>query len=363
LLATLVLSLIGWQMRAAGLSLRPLVFVAVFSGIIALPQLAAHTVNAIWRKPQPQLNEAALVGEGGFAQPALLFGAGVDAARLQDARAVFPEALANAEVAQLLIGDASETAIAARFGDEAQAREAARILWTMFDPRNTSASDANTTTWGTRRASDDRIALQRIGRGLFMWTGPTRERIESRKAHAQVLATPPDARPSWLRRFDRWQMQAIGIAALVLLASAWFLKGAAWAARIEPRADAVSAAELGRRIEALARTNMLVHRLADGRFEVRVQYDTIGEVGSHRYVLELDERQRRVEVLEYIASSVSPSGQYNWKLQLGITFYRKQAGFDLEQTTGPLIRTVTQAGWTWQPLLFDAPPALRWLTS
>jgi hypothetical protein len=364
LVAALVLSAVALLMRGAGLSLRPVVFVGVFFAIICVPQLLGHAAMALWPKAKPAVDEAAIAGSGAFARPESIFGADIDRDRLQDARPVFGEALSGAEVAQLLIYFSGETTVAARFADDEAARAGAAALWTMFSPNNTSGD--GTTTFGTRTPIGDRIALQRLGRAVFMWTGPDRAAIEDRMRHARVMTTPPDARPAWVTAFDSWRVAGTAIVVLVIVAALWFLKGAAWAGRVDPSSVAqapVSAAELDRRIATLVLPTVPVTRLRDGRWEVRVDYDTTGERGTHRFVLELDESSHRVKVLEYLGSRQSPSGEYNWKLQRGITFFRTGPGIDLQQTTAPLIRAVTDAGWTWQPMLFDAPGPLAWFAS
>ena len=36
--------------------------------------------------------------------------------------------------------------------------------------------------------------------------------------------------------------------------------------------------------------------------------------------------------------------------------------FDLQEMKSPLVETITRAGWCWQPVAWQAPPWLRWLT-
>ncbi|MBL8265498.1 hypothetical protein [Steroidobacter sp.] len=364
LVATLVLTAIGLLMRNAGLSLRPVVFIGVFFGIICVPQLLGHAALALWPKAKPALDETAIAGVGGFDRPELIFGPDVERARLQDARPIFLAALGGAEVAQLLIRYSGETIVAARFGDEEAARVGGAALWTMFAPRGTSGD--GTTTFGTRTPIGDKIALQRVGRAVFMWTGPDRASIEQRMQAAHVLTTPADVRPNWMTAFDSWRVAGAAVALLVILASLWFLKGAAWASRVEATAHAtapLSAAELDMRIGALASSSVPLTRLSDGRWELLIEYKARLEAGAYRYVLELDEPNHRVKVLEYLSSRRSRAGEYSWKLQMGITFFHKDSAVDLQQGTGPLQRAVTEAGWTWQPMLFDAPRALAWLVS
>jgi hypothetical protein len=36
--------------------------------------------------------------------------------------------------------------------------------------------------------------------------------------------------------------------------------------------------------------------------------------------------------------------------------------FNLQELKQPIIEAVTVSGWTWQPVMWDAPKRLRWLT-
>lgn len=365
LIALLVLTAVGLLMHGAKASLRPVVFVGVFFAIVCVPQVLVHGAAALWPKPKLALDEGAVAGVGIFAQPEAVFGPDVDRTRLKDARPVFGGALDRAEIAQLLIRDSGEMAVAARFVDEAGASSGAAALWEMFSPLNTSSD--GTTAWGTRAAAGDSIGLRRMGRAVFMWTGPDRGSIDERIRRTRVAVLPADGRPSWLIAFDDWRVAAAAIALLIVIASAWFLKGAVWAARIEPDATGrapIRAAELERRMAALASPTPPVTsmtKLDDGRWEVIVQYELAWEAGAYRYVLEPDEPNHRVKVLEYLSSRETRAGAYHWKRQMGITFFRKELDLDLQQAKRALVRTVTEAGWTWQPLLCAAPRALTWL--
>src|SRR5690606_41863793 len=113
--------------------------------------------------------------------------ADVEPARLRDARPVYGQALANAEVAQFLIRDDGQTAVAARFADAEGARRGAAALWRMFSPQNTSGDGL--TTFGTRAVVGDIVGLRRVGRGVFLWTGPDRGSIGARSARKSGRAT------------------------------------------------------------------------------------------------------------------------------------------------------------------------------
>lgn len=356
LVALLVLTAVGWQMHAARLSLRPVVFVGVFFAIVCVPQWLVHGTAALWRKPQPVLDEAAIAGSGAFSRPDLVFGPDVDRARLRDARPVFAEALSNAEAAQLWIQDSGETAVAARFADDESAQAGAAALWAMFSPRDTSGDGM--AIFGTRAAGDT-VGLQRVGRAVFAWAGPDRASVEARMRRSQAVALPADARPRWLAAFDDWRVAGAAVAWLVVLACVWFFKGAAWAARTAPAEGVapIGAAALENRLAALPG----LIRLGDGRWELVTRHAAMWESGAYRYVLELDVPRHRVKVLEYLASREVQADGPQWRLQRGITFFRKELDIDAQQPKAAVQRTVLEAGWAWQPLMLDAPPALAWL--
>ena len=355
LVASLVLAAVGLQMHAARQSLRPLVFMGVLFAIALVPQLLVHGAAAQAQALQAVLAEAAIGGSGTFSQPVAVFGPGAEAAQLRDARPVFVGALSGAEVAQLWIRDSGETGVAARFADEDGARAGAAALWAMFSPHATSGDGV--TSYGNR-AVGDVIGLRRVRRAVFAWTGPDRASVEGSLQRASVVVAPADTRPQWLMAFDDWRLAAGATALLAMLACVWFLKGAAWAARMEPAtAQPVSAAELEKRLAALRLT-----RLGDGRWEWVAGYEQAWESGAYRYVLELDAPHHRVKVLEYLASRTTDGDGRHWRLQRGMTFFRKELEADWQKANAPLIRAVTAAGWSWQPLAFDAPPALAWLT-
>ena len=136
-------------------------------------------------------------------------------------------------------------------------------------------------------------------------------------------------------------------------------KGAAWAARTAPAEGVapIGAAALESRLAALPGLT----RLADGRWELVARHAAMWESGAYRYVLELDVPRHRVKVLEYLASREVQADGPQWRLQRGITFFRKELDIDAQQPKAAVQRTVLEAGWAWQPLMLDAPPALAWL--
>jgi hypothetical protein len=105
-------------------------------------------------------------------------------------------------------------------------------------------------------------------------------------------------------------------------------------------------------------------------------------------VITLDPASRVARVRDYAAShdwSVGGgSASIAWKFSTGIVFFQHEQArvfgaqldergnlqpnasysykFNLEELKQPLRLAVTQAGWTWRPVVWDGPVWLRWLT-
>ena len=56
-----------------------------------------------------------------------------------------------------------------------------------------------------------------------------------------------------------------------------------------------------------------------------------------------------------LGQTPSPSGKPTGELSKAYTF-------NLQELKQPIIEAVTVSGWTWQPVMWDAPKRLRWLT-
>lgn len=108
----------------------------------------------------------------------------------------------------------------------------------------------------------------------------------------------------------------------------------------------------------------------------------------HRLRLELDERRRTVRVREYWAALDGSAGpgdlRLEWQASTGMQFFqvehRKVYGvqlddrnrptgalssgyhFDLQELKAPIVSAVTESGWTWQPVMWNAPNSLRPIT-
>jgi hypothetical protein len=109
---------------------------------------------------------------------------------------------------------------------------------------------------------------------------------------------------------------------------------------------------------------------------------------THRMLLSLDPVANVVRVTEQWStldwSAGAGGARLAWTNSMGINFfqvdhkrvYGLQFGpdghaksdlsytytFNLQELKAPFIAAVKQAGWTWKPVLIEAPPALRWAT-
>jgi GTP cyclohydrolase II len=109
---------------------------------------------------------------------------------------------------------------------------------------------------------------------------------------------------------------------------------------------------------------------------------------TQRLVLHFNERDHTVRVREYWSAFDASAGlkdlRLDWKMATGIQFFAiehkrvfgvqlgtdgkptgelsKAYTFNLQELKAPIIEAVTRAGWTWQPVTWNAPAAFRWLT-
>jgi hypothetical protein len=109
---------------------------------------------------------------------------------------------------------------------------------------------------------------------------------------------------------------------------------------------------------------------------------------THKLVLTLDEHSHTARVREYWSAFDGAAGpndlRLNWTAARGTQFFEferrqvfgvqldasgeptgelsKAYTFNLQELKQPIIQVVTASGWTWQPVMWNAPASLRWLT-
>lgn len=360
-------------------------------------------------------NEVALAEEGGrFKDPAAVFGEDVDPSLVSDLRPALGGFLQGSRpptIAQMGISRRGEMGWVARFADPAEARAGRARLsaWMGIAP----ASDPAASVWAGPRPAGDHVALVLAGRTVVAFAGASSQDAHRRLAASGAVAkgevsitpktepapgTAPTSRPWYFRLPGIALLGAVMLVAAVL----WFFKGLSWATRLEPRPGqaAISQAELTRRLLALNDTDTpfqvttlpgdegiaITWRYGDARW---VDFAGVHALRrTHRMVLRPDPVTRRVRVTDYMAAwdaSLGRNGaKLDWRAGTGITLFQVESvrglgwqlgpnglptpdlsyqyTFKLSEMRAPAIATVTGSGWTWQPVAWNGPAWLRWLT-
>lgn len=400
--------------RWAGQSMRPLVFFFGFLGIVGGPQAAVHLFSAIFREETesaPALTsayEADLakfeVRDGQFVDREAIFGGDYDRDLVREAKAGFVGVMDAADHVEIAFYPTGEMVVASLLPDEASAQAAHDGLGRMFVFQDATGDDAR--GWAaTRGTAGDRAFLLRAGRVVMLWTGPDDAAVTKRRDACSVVSEIEQPAPneliteaqpagfaSKIRAFFKNPVVfAVAIALNLIAGVGWFFWGSAWATRKLPAPGAmpVSAAELQSRLLEInpIDTPVEVNVITEGeKISISWKYGDArwislasahGRRRSHKLVLHLDERRRKVNVLEYWASFDWSAGgggaNIHWKKQMGMVFFEYQHErvfgiqigpdgrptgdlsytytFNLQELKQPIISVVTTAGWTWQPLM------------
>lgn len=417
-LGLLLALLFVFILRQSGQSLRPIAFLLGFFLIVVLPQFVFHLIQAQPPGPaqaaQPPLPAPPATGweadwahqQGRFLHPERLFGPRAEAPLMRDARAVFPDFLGSALAAEMAFFPSGNTLLAARFADVEGASAALRGYLAQFQvgmaggdlvqglvvPRGTAGDLARIRLMGPLLmvwTAADATALARFTDG---WSPTAAAAAPARSGSDHVYIDPLTRKPAmWLF-----------LLANVALAVVFFFKGAVWATRTPApeHAAPVPQATLVSRLMAInsldvpmtvspspdGRSLTVDWRFADARWLDLARAHKLRR--QHRLVLDFDAAHHTVRVREYgrdLEASLGADGaRVAWQAGRGITFFQHQhqrvfglqfdsAGrpqprlshaytFNPQELRQPFQQAVTQAGWTWQPVLVDAPEGLRWLT-
>lgn len=408
----LVLALLGFIMRAAAASLRPIVFLAVLMMPLAALFLVAALVNARTRGAAPETSFTLAVTDGHFADREKHFGTDLPAGQIRDAKSVFPEFFAEAEHAELGIVGTGETTLVAQFPTADAAKRAASFLWQWFRATHTSGDEER--GWrGKRGLNEDYFEMLRTGRHLFLWTALTKEACAARRAASGTITSAPDLKaaprePIFPKlqplgaMFQPLGMKIGGTLLMVVLYTLWFFKGAAWAGSSPavPGAPRITATELAARLEAInaldvpfriergERPNEFIAawRYADAKWVDHARAHGLRR--TFRIRLTLDESACIVRATDYAAefdwSAGRDGARIEWKAMMGIVFFQTEQRrvfglqldeqgrfkpelsytykFNLNEMKSPLMDAVTRAGWDWRPTVWQGPAWLRWLT-
>ena len=257
---TLLLTLLGFIMRSAGASRRPLWVIAGLIAPIAVVFVIAELVRT--RDPSAVSDPAAGLDlrDGRFVDRAKLFGPDVPSELIREAKSGLPGILDDAEAAEAGVTLNGETILVAQFPDEPSAKRAAAAYHQAFQLRAVSGDETN--GWcATRGLQGDYLEMLRTGRHLFIWTGLTKEACAARRAATDIgenfSMLIPAPRPPLLPALQglgsflapTW-VKVFGLLLMVVLYSVVFFKGAAWAGSSSPVVGkaAISARELATRL-------------------------------------------------------------------------------------------------------------------
>ncbi|MCP5558989.1 MAG: hypothetical protein H7A55_14690 [Verrucomicrobiaceae bacterium] len=392
-----VLCLIALMMRAAGVSLRPLVFIAGLFIPIVIPFGIGQLVLA--RLPSPDTPAAPLaVRDGQFVDREKLFGPGIELDLIRDAKSGLPSILDEAEVAEVGMSMSGETVLIAQFPGDAETKRAAGAYHRGFQLTN-SSGDAEG-GWRATRMQGDFIEMLRTTRQLFVWSGLTKEAASARRAASNLETNFPSLNlaprailfPVLQPLGDLFASLWVKVAGILLLGivySVWFFKGLVWSssARPVPGAPIVPQNELVARLLAIndldvpftiTKGDSPNELIADWRYADAKWIDLAlarGMTKAFRVRLTLDEAAHVVRsndyTTEYDWSAGCSSANLSWKAARGVVFFQKErqtvfglqiddAGhlkpvasytykFDLNEMKSPLITAITRSGWTWRP--------------
>lgn len=410
---------LGTLMQRAGMSLKPLVFFVGFLAIVGVPQAVVHLLDA-WAHARLVRVTPVVAGAAASTQPELapqptgweaVFGPEADPALITDAKLGLGAILGDALEAKLSFTASGESALAARFPTPGDAEAALNRYGTFFQFAQVSGSD--TSGWTARRyqGQGEWNHVVTAGPELYAWTGATKESVETRRvralgALAAAAATPAAAGAAKTQVSTRLSkntpVMVVFLLINVSLAAGWFFKASAWAA-CSPAAPGVAildTAALRDRLLAVNRADVPVSvttrddgrtievtwRYADARWFDLMRVHQMRR--AHRLVLELDEAAHKVRVREYWSAFDASAGadglRLDWHAATGMQFFQvehrrvlgvqldpegrptselsKAYTFNLQELRGPVIEAVTTSGWAWQPVMWNAPTALRWLT-
>lgn len=403
----IVLGIIGTLMHRAGTSLKPIVFIA---GLL-FPVIGTFTIGQLTLARQPgqaSKTPSLAIKDGAFADRELLFGQGISPEFIRDVKTGMPGILDDAEIAEAGVSLDGSTALVAQFPSDEQAQRAAQAYHRAYQLRNTSGDEE--TGWRASRVQGDYIEMLRTGRHLFVWSGLTRESAAERRAATNLAAHFPALVPSprpplfpTLQPLDHFfapvATKVLGVALLVLAYVVIFFKGSAWAGRVAPASNlpAIPASSLASRLLAIneldvpftiAQGSSPTEWIADWRYADAKWLDLARAHGmkrTFRIRLTLDESTHSVYATDYTAafdwSAGRSSASIQWQAAMGIIFFQREEQhvlglqidehgklkpeasyrykFDLSEMKSPIQTTITQAGWTWRPSVWQKPSQPR----
>ena len=396
-ITAVVLTISAYLMNSRGLSLKPIWWFAGLMLLVGFPQLTYHAIVAISAPRSSPLPPGGTVpASSGIENPELLFttpeGATVVDIPPQSAAGLF----ARAEQGRLLTMKNGDTVMIARFGSSDQAGRAVGDYLRESGLESSAQPDG---AGGFTIPGNDRRVGRVYARGNVLVVHTTVD--DSSVAPGRVPAPTADPMKRLTASTSGKVIAASALILYTLFVSVYFLKGSAWATRVDakPVERALSASELRERLLALNTLDIpfRIEVSSEGEFFAIWKYAEAkwidlarahGMRRIHRIRMTLDADHRMIRATDYQSSydwsAGGGGGNIAWKASTGIVFFQYEHQrvfglqldsdgrptpqltyaytFDLQEMKSPLVETVTRAGWRWQPVAWQAPPWLRWLT-
>jgi hypothetical protein len=346
----------------------------------------------------------------------VVFGPKADPDLITDAKRGLEALLQDASEARLSFNADGESALAAKFASAEAAAAALNRYGSFFQFANVTGGDGM--GWTAKRfgGQGEWNHVVAAGNELYAWTGATRESVVANRVRAlgAFIDDPSDQPPSsgsrdrsndeqaadWLR--SRPALMAAFVGINLVFAVGWFFKASAWSTRTDARAGAesVDAATLRERLLAMndgptpvtvsvgddGRTITVDWRYADAQWFDLMRAHKMRR--TQRLVLFLDEPARKVRVREYWSAFDASAGagglRLDWKVSTGMMLFAyekttvlgaqldtngaptgewmKTFTFDLQALKKPVVDAVTGSGWDWQPVMWNSPDSVKWLT-
>jgi hypothetical protein len=387
---------------------RALIFFAVFLAVVAVPQIILHALNYLYPAPPAFVeDEEVLRGSAaGFVQPALVLGKSVRPEFVRDARAVYPQVLQTAQVAQFGLTLSGASVLAARFATEDAATEARYALFRMLGKVDAEEIASGFWKFAWPQSGHNAIAGT-AGRTFMMWVAPQSESLEALRSESRAFRAPERVAHTGLAglvdEVRGWPASRYAplLIAYTLFVCWIYLRLVVWATEVSPRSvpAPASATALREKLLAVRFLNAPI-TIAPGRKADQIVVDwkyadarwidharAHGMRKLHRLVLQLDEATQTVRGREYHSEGAWSAGMdgasIQWKASWEIVFYQYahervyglQVGpdgkltaalsyaytFNLREMKDPIIAAVTAAGWRWKQVFLFLPPWLRWL--
>jgi len=348
----------------------------------------------------------------------IVFGPNADPSLITDAKQGLDYIVGDAVDARISFNAAGESALAARFANTSAAAAALNRYGSFFQFAQVTGCDAG--GWTARRfnGQGEWNHVVAAGNELYAWSGQTKESVEANRIRAlgplptesksagfsgSAASTAPSKTQVSTRLSSNWRAMTAFLVINLSLAVLWFFKGSAWSVRQKPQpgTQREPAALLRERLLGVNQQKIPVQVIAsphsDNTLEITWRYADAQWLDlmrahkmqrRHKLVLALDEQSYKARVREYWSAFDASAGpndmRLSWTAATGMQFFQfeerrvigvqldasgkptgessKAYTFNLQELKQPIIDAVTISGWTWQPVMWNAPAGLRWLT-